>query len=223
LGIRKIETQGRRILLNGEPVVFRGINRHDEYPLLGNVMPEEIYREDLRLMKQAGMNALRTAHYPNDPRIYDLADELGFLVIEEIPATGLFLNEMNDVPEVLDLALDYTRRTPGWRSGSGRIRPDPAKDMGPMGFVGWKSDPSCWAQSGSNFSRSAGTLAWDDTAATPTTWTWPEARTRCGHAAGSPGSSATAWAAAARTARGWGSTTGPWGSSAAGRWMPGPG
>ncbi len=109
-GIRKIEVQGRRILLNGEPVVFKGINRHDEYPMLGEVMTDEIYREDLRLMKQANMNALRTAHYPNDPRIYDLADEVGLLVIEEIPAISLTRKQMGNVPKIKDLVLDYARR-----------------------------------------------------------------------------------------------------------------
>jgi len=108
-GIRRIETQGRLILLNGQPLQFRGFNRHDEYPGLGRTLPDSIYENDLELMKTAGANAIRTAHYPNDPRIYDLADELGFLVIEEIPTTSLNFREMR-AERVRDLAADYMRR-----------------------------------------------------------------------------------------------------------------
>jgi hypothetical protein len=88
-GIRRIERRGDRILLNGEPFLFKGINRHDEYPLLGRVLPDDLYETDLAAMKAIGINAIRSAHYPNDPRLYDLADRLGFLVIEELPATAL--------------------------------------------------------------------------------------------------------------------------------------
>lgn len=107
-GVRKIETKGDQILLNGQPVVFRGVNRHDEYPLMGRTMPDWVYREDLAMMKRAGVNAIRTAHYMNDPRIYQMADELGFLVIEEIPAVALNFKEMGD-PEIQKLCVDYTR------------------------------------------------------------------------------------------------------------------
>ena len=108
-GIRKIEVRGEKILLNGQPIVFKGINRHDEYPMLGRVMPDAVYREDLTLMKKAHMNTLRTAHYPNDPRIYQLADELGLFVLEEIPCTGLRAGEMK-TESIKELALDYAQR-----------------------------------------------------------------------------------------------------------------
>jgi beta-galactosidase len=88
-GIRSIEVSGDKIYLNGEQVIFKGINRHDEYPMLGRTITEDMCRNDLMMMKRANMNTLRTAHYPNDPKIYRLADELGLLVFEEIPATGL--------------------------------------------------------------------------------------------------------------------------------------
>ena len=108
-GVRKIEVDGRKILLNGQPVYFKGLNRHDEYPLLGRAITDEIYQNDVEQMDQANINALRTAHYPNEPRIYDLADEYGFLVFEEIPATGLNFKEMKN-EKVRSLALDYARR-----------------------------------------------------------------------------------------------------------------
>ena len=105
-GIRSIEVRGDKVYLNGEPVTFRGINRHDEYPMLGRAIPEEICRCDLLMMKKANMNTLRTAHYPNDPKIYKLADELGLMVFEEIPATGLRPWEMCS-EKVKRLAEDY--------------------------------------------------------------------------------------------------------------------
>jgi beta-glucuronidase len=108
-GIRRIETQGSLILLNGQPIHFRGFNRHDEYPGMGRTMPDSVYEDDLDLMKTAGANAIRTAHYPNDPRIHDLTDEKGFLVIEEIPATSLNFREMKS-ERVRDLSVDYLRR-----------------------------------------------------------------------------------------------------------------
>lgn len=108
-GIRKIEVSGREILLNGERVHFRGVNRHDEYPMMGRVVPDNVYREDLRKLKIANVNAIRTAHYPNEPRLYRLCDELGFLVVEEAPVIAILQEEMKTQP-IKDLALDYTRR-----------------------------------------------------------------------------------------------------------------
>ena len=108
-GVRKIEVQGRQILLNGERVIFKGINRHDEYPMLGRVMSNELLQEDLRMLKKANMNAYRGAHYPNDPRVYQFCDELGLMVIEEIPATAMTWEQM-DNPKGRQLALDITRR-----------------------------------------------------------------------------------------------------------------
>lgn len=108
-GVRKIEVSGRKILLNGKEVTFKGVNRHNEYPMKGIVVPKDIVRADLELMKRAGMNALRTAHMPDDPLVYDLADELGLLVIEEIPCTSLIEEEM-ETEKMQKVALDMARR-----------------------------------------------------------------------------------------------------------------
>ncbi len=108
-GVREITVEGRRIFVNGEPIVFRGVNRHDEYPMAGRTLTEAQYRADLAQLKAANVNAIRTAHYPNAPMIYDLADELGFLVCEEIPAIALTHEEM-ETDEVLALSLDYMAR-----------------------------------------------------------------------------------------------------------------
>ena len=83
VGFRKLEVAGKELLLNGKPLKIRGVNRHEFDPDTGYVMTPELMRRDLELMKQANVNFVRTAHYPNDPRWYALCDELGMLVMDE--------------------------------------------------------------------------------------------------------------------------------------------
>ncbi|WP_051404774.1 glycoside hydrolase family 2 TIM barrel-domain containing protein [Bacillus cihuensis] len=82
-GFRNIEIKGGQLLVNGVAVMFKGVNRHDAHPDFGRAVPVSSMLEDLLLMKQHNINAVRTAHYPNDPRFYDLCDRLGFYVIDE--------------------------------------------------------------------------------------------------------------------------------------------
>mgnify|MGYP001799400294 CR=1 FL=1 len=83
IGFTRIETSGRRLTVNGRPVVLIGVNRHDHHPENGKTCRREDIRAELVTMKQHNINAIRTAHYPNDPALLDLADELGFYVIDE--------------------------------------------------------------------------------------------------------------------------------------------
>ena len=83
IGFRSIEIRGRELLLNGRPVLIKGVNRHDHDAKTGCVVTAESMRADLLLMKQHNINAVRTSHYPSDPQLYDLADELGLYVIAE--------------------------------------------------------------------------------------------------------------------------------------------
>lgn len=83
VGFRDVEIVGRDLLVNGERVFIRGVNRHDFHPLTGRTVSQDDMRADLVLLKRFGFNAIRTAHYPNDPTLYDLADELGFYVVDE--------------------------------------------------------------------------------------------------------------------------------------------
>ena len=85
-GFRQIEVQGSRILLNGRPVVFKGVNYHEMYPGAGMTLTREQVRRDLLDMKAMGSNFVRLAHYPHDRQTYELADELGLMVWSEIPA-----------------------------------------------------------------------------------------------------------------------------------------
>ena len=83
VGFRRVEVRDRRVLVNGTPVVFHGVNRHDHHPVTGKVLTEDDLRADLELMQRHNVNAVRCAHYPNDPRLLDLCDELGMWVIDE--------------------------------------------------------------------------------------------------------------------------------------------
>jgi beta-galactosidase len=104
IGFRKLEVVGKQLLLNGKPLKIRGVNRHEFDPHTGYVMTPELMRRDLELMKQANVNFVRTAHYPNDPRWYSLCDKLGMLVMDEanVESHGLSYHKRvlpGDVPE----------------------------------------------------------------------------------------------------------------------------
>lgn len=83
VGFRQVELRNRNLLVNGRPVTIKGTNRHEFDPDNGWVMSLELMEKDLKLMKQHNFNAVRTSHYPNDPRFYDLCDRYGIYVVDE--------------------------------------------------------------------------------------------------------------------------------------------
>ena len=83
VGFRRVEVRGVDLLINGQRVFIRGVNRHDFDEHTGRVISREAMRADLVAMKRFGFNAVRTSHYPNDPAFLDLTDELGLYVIDE--------------------------------------------------------------------------------------------------------------------------------------------
>ena len=85
VGFRTVDVTDTEILLNGDPVEFRGVNRHEDHPEWGHAQPLRLQEIDLDLIEDAGLNAVRTSHYPNHPRFLDRCDERGVIVIEEIP------------------------------------------------------------------------------------------------------------------------------------------
>ncbi|MCL1868897.1 MAG: DUF4981 domain-containing protein [Promicromonosporaceae bacterium] len=91
VGVRRVGIEGGVLRVNGQRVVFRGVNRH-EFGLQGRVMSREQTEDDLRLMKRANINAVRTSHYPNSSFFYELADQYGLYVIDEmnVEAHGLW-------------------------------------------------------------------------------------------------------------------------------------
>lgn len=83
IGFRRIEIANRELLINGQPVLIKGVNRHDHCDTTGKVMTEALMRLDIETMKQHNINAVRTSHYPNDARFYELCDEYGLYVVDE--------------------------------------------------------------------------------------------------------------------------------------------
>ncbi|MEV0640495.1 glycoside hydrolase family 2 TIM barrel-domain containing protein [Streptomyces sp. NPDC050619] len=111
VGFRDVEIVGRDLLVNGERVFIRGVNRHDFHPLTGRTVSYDDMRADLVLLKRFGFNAIRTAHYPNDPALYDLADELGFYVVDEADLESHdHAHEIADDPRYLNAFVDRVSR-----------------------------------------------------------------------------------------------------------------
>ena len=84
-GFRELTIDGTVIKLNGQPIKFRGVTSHATDPKTVKVINEELTLKDMRLMKEASVNYIRTSHYPREPRFYELADSLGFYIIDEVP------------------------------------------------------------------------------------------------------------------------------------------
>jgi len=89
IGIRTIAVRGEQLLLNGRPVKLRGFGKHEDFPMSGRGLNLPLWVRDFELLKWVGANSFRTSHYPYAEEVMQLADRLGFLVIDEIPAAGL--------------------------------------------------------------------------------------------------------------------------------------
>jgi beta-galactosidase len=83
IGFRRVEVKNTEILVNGAPIMLRGVNRHEHHPDKGRVFDADFVRAELELMKRHNINAVRTSHYPPHPDTLALFDELGFWVIDE--------------------------------------------------------------------------------------------------------------------------------------------
>lgn len=128
IGFRKVEIVRGEIRVNGRPLLFRGVNRHDHHPEFGRAVPFDFMKRDLLLMKQHNINALRCSHYPSDPRIYSLCDELGLWVMAEadLECHGFYdaVARPLNIPESMDYeerkkltfskAAEFTSNNPGW-------------------------------------------------------------------------------------------------------------
>ena len=83
VGFRKIEIKNKQFLVNGQPVLIKGADRHEMDPDGGYVVSVERMIQDIQVMKRLNINAVRTCHYPDDPRWYDLCDEYGLYIVAE--------------------------------------------------------------------------------------------------------------------------------------------
>lgn len=115
IGFREIEIRDGRLLVNGQKILLKGVNRHEHSPDTGHYLTRELMIRDIELMKQFNVNAVRTSHYPNAPEWYELCDRYGLYVIDEgnIECHAYGLNNKNRLandPEWLPLFLDRFER-----------------------------------------------------------------------------------------------------------------
>lgn len=129
VGLREIRVEHNQVLLNGRPIKFRGVNRHDSDPVTGPVISVEHMKRDLAIIREHNFNAIRTSHYPNAPMFYQLCDRYGFMVIDEADheshgAQELYLGEnisweeraehwnelFADNPDYIEATVDRTQR-----------------------------------------------------------------------------------------------------------------
>jgi len=83
VGFRKVEIKGGQLLVNGKAIYIKGVNRHEVDPITGQTISRERMEEDIKLMKEFNINAVRMSHYPNDEYFYELCDKYGIYVVDE--------------------------------------------------------------------------------------------------------------------------------------------
>ncbi|KAK8125119.1 uncharacterized protein PG998_000878 [Apiospora kogelbergensis] len=131
VGFRQVEMKDGLIQVNGKRIVLRGANRHEHHPTFGRSVPLEFLKQDLMLMKTHNINAIRTSHQPSDPRLYDLADELGFWVMDEADL------ECHGFETISDAKLSPAERSLPFRERQLLTRTDAAK---------WTTDNPEWEE-----------------------------------------------------------------------------
>ncbi len=111
-----IAIDGNKFLVNGQPVLIKGVNYHEHNDTTGHYVDEKTLRLDLQLMKRHNINAIRLSHYPQQRLFYDLCDEYGFYVCDEanIESHGMYYNlrrggTLGNNPEWLDAHMERTR------------------------------------------------------------------------------------------------------------------
>lgn len=114
VGFRRVEIKDRFLLVNGQRIYLKGVNRHEHDPVDGHTVSENSMIGDIHLMKKLNINAVRTCHYPNDPRWYEWCDQLGLYVIDEANVEshgmGYGKESLAKDPAWKEAHLDRTRR-----------------------------------------------------------------------------------------------------------------
>ncbi len=112
VGFRDVEIRGSELLVNGRPVLLKGVNRHEMSPTRGYVVSHEEMLNDIRLMKSLNINSVRTSHYPDDPYWYELCDRYGIYVMDEadIESHGIGYAAEKTLAERKDYALAHAQR-----------------------------------------------------------------------------------------------------------------
>ena len=95
VGIRTVKIDGPHILINGKPVYLKGFGKHEDFDIIGRGFSWAVAKRDFECMKWIGANCFRTSHYPYAEEWYQMADEEGFLIIDEVPAVGMMRSTHN--------------------------------------------------------------------------------------------------------------------------------
>ena len=132
IGIRTTGLIDGVFCVNGNPIKLRGVNRHEHHPDHGRAVPYDFMKKDLLLMKTHNLNAIRTCHQPSDPRLYDLADELGLWIMDEADL------ECHGFEAVGGDAASYTSDNPEWKEAyEDRARQMVARDKNHPSVFMW--------------------------------------------------------------------------------------
>ncbi len=161
-GFRELTIDGNILKLNGQPIKLRGVTSHSTDPLTVKVIDEASILRDMKLMKEASINYIRTSHYPREPRFYELADSLGFYIIDEVPFGfgDKHLSDESFYPVLQQRAQATIRRDKNhpsvliWSLGNENPLTDICIRLGD--YVHQQLDPSrpyCYPQVGSYFRR----------------------------------------------------------------------
>lgn len=152
VGFRQVEQIDGLIVVNGKPILFKGVNRHEHHAKFGRAVPLEYMRRDILIMKTHNINAVRTSHYPCHPRFYDLCDELGLWVMDEADlechgfydcvARPLDVQEEQDYDErkilTFPAAAAFTSDNPTWREAYlDRMRQMVMRDRNHASIIIW--------------------------------------------------------------------------------------
>ena len=113
-GFRRIELKDGQFLINNQPILFKGVNRHEHDEFTGHVVSRESMIKDIEIMKKNNINSVRTSHYPNDPYWYELCDKYGLYVIDEanVESHGLVIKKK--IPQHINLSLMKCTWTDGF-------------------------------------------------------------------------------------------------------------
>ena len=112
----RITTEYQPITINGQPLRFRGTNRHDTDPFGGKYVPKEVYEEDVKLMKEWNINAIRTSHYSNDEYLYYLCDKYGLYMMGETNAECHAIYGQNDVVNQYLSTITFDRENTAYQT-----------------------------------------------------------------------------------------------------------
>lgn len=137
VGFRRVEVKDGQLQVNGRPVLLKGVNRHEHDPVKGHTVSREDMRADIRKMKAHNINAVRTAHYPNDPYWYELTDRYGLYVVDEanIESHGM---GVYDYPEYGYRMSNRLAEDPDWREAHHqRIRRMVRRDRNHPSVIIW--------------------------------------------------------------------------------------